>query len=263
MTTRQHNNIIPHFAANIEMWWTHLPVPERIQAAAEAGFTAIEIWEYQKHDLDALADALQKHQLELTQFTAWGWDRWFNDPANELAIIQQISEACKMAKKLNCKMGTIVGGDDQPGMNQAQMHDQITLMLEKLAPMVEDQDFTLILEPMNIRVDHAGHCLYGSKAGIDICRNVNSNHVKLNWDLYHMQITEGDLCGHLLEGIDQIGYIQLADHPGRHEPGTGEVNYSQVLSVARNLGYSGYFGLECVPRENENQAIERLKRLSF
>ena len=103
----------------------------------------------------------------------------------------------------------------------------------------------LILEPMNIRVDHKGHCLYGSPAAVRICREVNSPMVKINWDLYHMHISEGDLCGHLKEGFDQVGYLQLADHPGRHEPGTGEIYYPRVLREAYDLGYRDYVGLEC------------------
>lgn len=249
------------FAANIEMWWTDLPFIERIEQAAIAGFRAIEFWEYQDKDIDAIADEARKHNIEITQFTAWGWDNWMNDPKNTDLFIKQIREACDVGKKLNCKMGTVVGGNDQDGMTQDEMHEQIIRALKEVAPMAEEEDFTLILEPMNIRVDHAGHCLYGSEPGIKICKEVNSSHVKLNWDLYHMQISEGDLCGHLKEGMDQIGYIQLADHPGRHEPGTGEINYVNVLEVAVSLGYQGYFGLECSPFEDEIKAKDRLIKL--
>ena len=128
----------------------------------------------------------------------------------------------------------------------------------RAAPIAEEHDVMLILEPMNIRVDHKGHCLYGSPDAVRICREVNSTHVKINWDLYHMQISEGDLCGRLAEGFDQVGYLQLADHPGRHEPGTGEVHYNRVLRQALDLGYNGYVGLECVPLEGEVKAAQRV-----
>lgn len=249
------------FAVNIEMWWTHLPFIKRIEQAAKSGFKAIEFWEYQDKDIDAIALAARENKIEITQFTAWGWDNWMNDPKNIELFISQIKEAFTVGKKLNCKMGTVVAGDDQPGMTQDEMHKQIIRVLTEVAPLAEEENFTLILEPMNIRVDHAGHCLYGSEAAIKICQQVNSSHVKINWDLYHMQISEGDLCGHLNEGINQIGYIQLADHPGRHEPGTGEVNYVKVLEEAISLGYEGYFGLECTPYQDEEQAIDRLINL--
>ena len=83
--------------------------------------------------------------------------------------------------------------------------------------------------------------------------------VKINWDLYHMQITEGDLCRRLREGWDQVGYLQLADNPGRREPGTGEIQYSRVFKEAWNLGYRDYVGLECSPSVDEVTATERVK----
>jgi len=87
---------------------------------------------------------------------------------------------------------------------------------------------------------------------------VDSPMVKINWDLYHMQISEGDLCGRMKEGFDQIGYLQLADHPGRNEPGTGEIHYNRVLQEAQALGYKGYVGLECRQKEGELKAAQRV-----
>ena len=89
---------------------------------------------------------------------------------------------------------------------------------------------------------------------------VGSPYVKINWDLYHMHITEGDLCGHMKEGFDagQIGYLQLADHPGRNEPGTGEIHYNRVLKEAWDLGYRDYVGLECRPQTDEVTAAKRV-----
>jgi hydroxypyruvate isomerase len=122
------------------------------------------------------------------------------------------------------------------------------------APIAEREGIMLILEPMNIRVDHKGHCLYGSEAAVRICRAVGSKMVKINWDLYHCHISEGDLCGHLREGFDQLGYAQLADHPGRTEPGTGEIHYPRVLKELAALGYTGYVGVECNPSKPEREA---------
>ena len=155
---------------------------------------------------------------------------------------------------------TVVGGNDVIGMTQEAMHANIIKGLKLAAPIAEDNDVMLILEPMNIRVDHKGHCLYGSAPAIRICEEVGSSHVKINWDLYHMQITEGDLCGHMREGFQskQLGYLQLADHPGRNEPGTGEVHYNRVLKEAKKLGYDYYVGLECRPKGDELAAAKRV-----
>jgi hydroxypyruvate isomerase len=150
----------------------------------------------------------------------------------------------------------VVGGDDQPGMTQEQMHENIIKGLKLAAPVAEDNEVTLILEPMNIRVDHKGHCLYGSAPAVRICREVKSKFVKINWDLYHCQISEGDLSGRLREGFDQCGYLQIADHPGRNEPGTGEIHYNRVLKEAYDLGYRGYVGLELRPKTTELAAAK-------
>jgi hydroxypyruvate isomerase len=157
---------------------------------------------------------------------------------------------------------TVVAGDDIPGMSQPQMHENVIQALKRAAPHCEDQGITMILEPMNIRIDHKGHCLYGSRDAMRICSEVNSKAVKINWDLYHMQISEGDLCGHLKEGFaaGHIAYLQLADNPGRNEPGTGEIHYNRVLKQAYDLGYRGYVGLECVPKRDELSAAKAVAR---
>lgn len=252
----------PHtkFAVNIEMWWTKLPFLDRIRQTAALGFPAVEFWPWNNKDLDATLRLTQELNVEIAQFTAWGFKPGLNNPKNHKAFVKAVQEGCAVARKLKCRKMTVVAGDDQPGMTQEQMHENVITGLKLAAPIAEEADVMMILEPMNIRVDHKGHCLYGSAPAIRICDEVKSSHVKINWDLYHMQITEGDLCGHLAEGMKakQIGYLQLADHPGRHEPGTGEVHYNRVLRQAYELGYRDYVGLECRPKEGELAAAKRV-----
>lgn len=250
----------PHtkFAVNIEMWWRKLPLLDRIRKTAELGFPAVEFWPWQGKPLDEMAELCGSLDVDIAQFTAWGFRPGLNDPANHEKFIEQIKAGCDVAKKLNCKKMTVVGGDDQKGMTQEEMHDNIIAGLKLAAPIAEENEVMLILEPMNIRVDHKGHCLYGSTDAVRICREVDSPMVKINWDLYHMQITEGDLCRRLREGFDQVGYLQLADNPGRNEPGTGEVYYNRVLQEAQELGYHDYVGLECRPKGDELTAAKRV-----
>ncbi|MBX7165254.1 MAG: TIM barrel protein [Pirellulales bacterium] len=248
----------PHtrFAVNVEMWFKKLPFAERLKEAAALGFPAVEFWPWRGKDIDQIAGLAKELNLEIAQFTAWGFVPGMNDPKNHAKFVDEIKASCEVAKKLNCKKMTVVGGNDRKGISQEEMHQEIIKALKLVAPIAEEQDVMLILEPMNIRVDHKGHCLYGSAAPVRICREVGSTHVKINWDLYHMQISEGDLCGHLKEGWDQIGYLQLADHPGRHEPGTGEVHYNRVLKQAYELGYRDCVGLELNPATTELAAAQ-------
>jgi len=253
----------PHtkFAVNVEMWWTKLPFLERIRQTAALGFPAIEFWSLTGpgKNVAEIAALTQELGLAVAQFTAWGFKPGLNELKNHQAFDKAIETAIEAARLLKCPMATVVAGDDVPGMTQAEMHANVITALKRVAPKVEAANLMLILEPMNLRVDHKGHCLAGSAPAIRICQEVGSSHVKINWDLYHMQISEGDLCGHLREGFQSgtIGYLQLADHPGRHEPGTGEICYNRVLKEAYDLGYRYYVGLECVPTE-EHQAAKRV-----
>lgn len=247
------------FAVNIEMWWRkEKDYLKRLEAAAALGFSAVELWPWENKDQNAFGDACERLGLAVAQFTAWGFRPGLNDPKNHDQFVEKIDKSCEVAKKWKCSQMCVVGGDDIPGVAQERMHENIIAGLKKAVPVAERHGVTLILEPMNVRVDHKGHCLYGSAPAIRIVKAVGSKFVKLNWDLYHMHITEGDLCGHLREGFaaDAIGYVQLADHPGRHEPGTGEIHYPRVLKELKALKYAGYVGLECVPKGTEEAAAQ-------
>jgi hydroxypyruvate isomerase len=184
-----------------------------------------------------------------------------NNPANEEKCIAQIEEACGIAHQWSCPKMCVVAGNNQKGMTKDEMHAQVIKVLKRVAPIVEREKVMLILEPMNGRVDHPGHCLYGSEDAVKICRAVDSPMVKINWDLYHAHISEGDLCGHLKDGIDQLGYVQIADHPGRNEPGTGEIYYPRVMRELKTLGYTGYVGLELRPKTTELAAAMAVNKM--
>jgi hydroxypyruvate isomerase len=251
------------FAANLEMWWTReRNFLKRIEAAAALGFPAIEFWPWQNKDVRAIAETCERLHLEVAQFSAWGFRPGLNDPKNHNHFVEVIDRSCEVARQLKCKLMCVVGGDDVQGLSQQQMHDNIIAGLKRAAPIAERNGVTLILEPMNIRVDHKGHCLYGSAPALRIIKAVGSKYVKILWDCYHMHITEGDLCGHLREGFaaEAVGYIQIADHPGRNEPGTGEIHYPRVLKELHALGYRGCVGLECRPLKDEVTAAWAVHR---
>jgi len=241
------------------MWFGSHPFVERLHRAADLGFQHFEFWPWRNKDLAALEKAMQETGMQATQFTGWGFVPGMNHPENHGAVLKEIEASCQTANRLGIPMMTVVGGNDQPGMIQDQMHTNIIEALKRAVPIAEKYQVMLILEPMNIRVDHKGHCLYGSPDGVRICRAVDSPWVKLNWDLYHMQISEGDLCGRLREGFDQVGYIQLADHPGRREPGTGEIAYGRVMKELWDLGYRKPVGVECYPSQDEAKSAARLR----
>lgn len=259
-TSRLGRTAHTRMAVNLEMWWSRRPFLERIDQAAALGFQAIEFWPWEGKDIKAIANACQKHKIEVAQFTGWGFSPGLNEPKNHPEFVKKIQQGCDVADQLNCRMMCVVAGNDVRGLTQAQMHQNVIDGLRRVVPIIEKRNITLILEPMNIRVDHKGHCLYGSEPTLRIIKGVGSRHVKMLADLYHLQITEGDLCGHIRDNFDSVAYYQLADHPGRNEPGTGEIHYPRVLKQLHDLGYRGFMGLECRPRGSELDAARACNR---
>jgi len=236
------------FAVNLEMWFGG-PFEQRINEAAKLGFPSVEFWPYQRKNIDAMAKILKENNMTAAQFTAWGFGTELNNPkAGAGKFVRAIEESCQVATQLpGCDLFTVVLGNNIKGLTKAQMHAAAIEKIKQAVPILERHKKTIIIEPMN-PYNHPGHCLYGSADGIAICKAVGSEYVKLNWDLFHMQRYEGNLIDNMRKGKDYIGYLQLADSPDRHEPGTGEVNYTEVFKAIKQIGYTRPVGLECTPQ---------------
>ena len=254
---QQSRKLLEGLACNMESWWTDLDFMQRFERAAEAGFSSIEFWEHNKNNrnMNAVATLAKKLDLNIVQFTGWGGPS-LADTNHHHDFIETMKHVTEIAHQLNAPMFTVVGHQTLKTISQADSLANLSLALETAAPILEDAKKMLILEPFN-PVDHQGHFLNGSVDALRICREIDSPFIKINWDLYHMQLTEGNIVDNLYAGIDQIGYIQVADIPGRHQPGSGELNYNFIFNAIDAIGYKGPIGLECWPENNdENQAIE-------
>ncbi|MCF7974956.1 MAG: TIM barrel protein [Phycisphaerae bacterium] len=235
------------FAVNLEMWFRG-SFEQRIEEAAKLGFPSVEFWPYQSKNIDSMAKVLKDHNMTASQFTAWGFGTELNHPkAGADKFVKTIEESCQVADRLpGCDLFCVVVGNNISGLTKDEMHGAAIEKLKKVVPILEKYKKTIILEPMN-PYNHPGHCLYGSADSIKICKAVGSQYVKLNWDFFHMQRYEGNLIDNMRKGKEYIGYLQLADSPDRHEPGTGEVNYTEVFKAIKEIGYTRPVGLECNP----------------
>jgi len=130
--------------------------------------------------------------------------------------------------------------------------------LREAEAIARKADITLMIEAVNVLVDHPGQSVTTSQQAADIVMAVDSPHVRLLFDPYHLQISEGNLSGNIEKYKDLIVYYQLADHPGRHEPGTGEINHVHLLQTIKNTGYTGPIGLECKPKTTSEEALRRM-----
>jgi hydroxypyruvate isomerase len=146
-----------------------------------------------------------------------------------------------------------------PDLPEATKRQSVLEGLKALSPLAEKAGVTLYMEPLNTLVDHRGYWLNRSSAGLELVREVNSPNIRLLYDIYHMQVMEGNLIRTLTDNLDAIGHIHVADVPGRHEPGTGEINFSRVFSALREAGYTGFVGMEFDPTiPSEKAAAEAL-----
>jgi hydroxypyruvate isomerase len=251
-----------YLACNMESWWTELPFLERFKKASEVGFKAVEFWSHSdpSRDMVEVSDLCKSLNLDVIQFTGW------QGPSlalieNHEEFVEAIEKAIDIAHLLNAPMFTVVGHQSINGINHQTSLKNMVQALNSVIPVLETSGKKIILEPFN-PVDHEGHFLNGSVDALAICRSIASPNIKINWDLYHMQLSEGNLIENLELGMDQVGYIQVADVPGRNQPGTGEINYKFVFDELKRLQYKGYIGLECWPKNKENiKAVTDLLRV--
>lgn len=256
------SDVKTRFSANMAMWYGGKKVPmlEKIEKAHADGFDAIEFWAYGNEDIDAIAAKCEELGMKVTNFTAWGASITAGDNIDEFEV--GIKEALAVAKKLNAKKMTVVAHKWSEGVSREDQIKNYTAALKRVAPLCEEAGVMIIIEPFN-PVDHGKNLLNGSQLAVEICREVDSPMIKINWDFYHMQLSEGALITYLKRGFDQVGYLQLGDTPGRNQPGTGELNYKAILKAAHDLGYRGYVGVECRPKGTEQEAIQQLLQNSY
>ena len=237
-------------AANLSLMFTDLPFLERFDAAAAAGFRGVEFMFPYDHPAEEIAGCAEKAGVEIVLFNLPAGD-WKAGDRGLGALPDRISEfrhgarkALAYARTLRCKrlhlMAGIAAADEA--------HRRVFLdNLGHAADLARDDSIDILIEPINTRVDIPGYFLSASDEAAAIIRDIQQPNVKLQYDIYHMQIMEGDLARHIEQLLPIIGHMQLADNPGRAEPGTGEINYSWLLNRIDQLGYGGWIGCEYRP----------------
>lgn len=218
-------------------------------AVARANISAIEFWGWWDKDLVALTDAQQLHQLTIsaccTKFIS------LVDPASRAAYLEGLRESIDAAQQLDTKTLISQVGDFRPGISRSDQHDCLVTGLRQAAPLLEAAGISLVIEPLNELIDHAGYYLVRSDEAFDIIAAVNSPNVKVVFDIYHQQISEGRLTDNIVANIDKIGHFHAAGNPGRHELQRGEINYAQIFDAIRATDYDGYVGLEYWPADDD------------
>ncbi|GHV03114.1 hydroxypyruvate isomerase [Clostridia bacterium] len=224
-----------------------------IKRAAALGCRAAEFWGWPGKDIDGAAAAAKENGVEIAAFCTGNSD--LTDPVKRSEYLAGLRETVSVARKLDCKIIMTQVGPELPGVSRAAQADSIVKGLKQCAPVLEGEGLTLAVEPLNTAYDHKGYYLSSSDECAEIITAVGSGNVKMLFDIYHQQITEGDVTNRLLKYLNLIGHIHCAGHPGRHEPENGELNYGYILAAVQKAGYKGFAGFEFFPAGDADAAI--------
>lgn len=249
---------------NIELLFTEAgsDYADRISAAAAAGFDAVEMWGTSAHDIRSLRDRLQETGVSLTSVLAEPRTN-FTLPGTDLgAFFDGLDQGVANARELNCPRIVLGSGVGFPGAKRQPQLDRLVEVFAQAVERTEGSGVKLILEPVNTRVDHPGALLDRTADAVYIARGVGSDRFGLLYDMYH-SITEGeDPATELSNAGDVIDYVQIADSPGRGEPGSGGIDWPGRLAVLRKSGYTGPLGLEYFPTTESTASVAYIKSVA-
>jgi len=255
---------VPKFAANLSMLFTEAPLLERFERAARAGFTAVEIQFPYDIPAEQLQQALFRNKLMLVlhNLPAGDWAAGERGIACHPDRVDEFRQgldtalayaAALGAPQLNCLAGI------RPANVPADTARHVFIdNLRYAALRLQAHGLKLLIEPINTH-DIPGFFLNGTRQALDLIAEVGADNLFLQYDVYHMQRMEGELAGTLAAHIDKIAHVQIADNPGRHEPGTGEINFDFLFAHLDRIGYQGWVGCEYKPAAATEAGLAWLK----
>jgi hydroxypyruvate isomerase len=240
------------------MLFTERDFLDRPAAVAEAGFEAVEFWGSGNKDIDALDAACRDAGVAVACFGSLG-GHTLVEPQDADALRARMAADAELASRLGTKTLIATTGNERDGVPAEEQVDCIVANLKAVAPVAEDAGIRIALEPLNTLVDHAGYFLDSTAEAVAIVERVGSPAIGILYDVYHMQIMEGNLIETIRLAADSIHHVHVADVPGRHEPGSGEINYANVFKVLDKVGYDGWTGMEFRPSDDSAAALARMR----
>ena len=251
---------MPKFAANLGFLFTELPFTDRIAAAAAGGFRGVEFPYPYPFDKAALADQLRAHRLEQVLINSPRGNREGDrglacDPDRRGEFQDSIGLALEYAQALAAPRVHVVAGLVPPGRDRDSVLDVYLDNIRHAGRVLGAHGITALIEAINTKLDAPGYFLNRPSEAARLVREMADAHVRLDFDFYHAQIMEGNLAALFAESLDVIGHVQIADVPGRHEPGTGEINYPFIFEMIESSGYTGWVACEYTPKTDTAESL--------
>lgn len=257
-------NYAPHFG----MFENHAgsDLVKQLQFMSQNGFRALEDNEMRNRPVDEqkrIAKEMSRLNMSMGVFVAHtiGWSEpnlTTDDPAAHKKFLDEIKQSVEVASRVNAKWMTVVPGRLHPRLEMPYQTANVIQVLKKAAAILEPHGLVMVLEPLNPLRDHPGQFLTKTSQAYEICKAVDSPSCKILYDVYHQQITEGNLIPNIDYAWDEIAYFQVGDNPGRNEPTTGEINFKNVFKFIHEKGYKGIIGMEhgnSMPGKKGEQAV--------
>lgn len=250
-------------SANVEILFTEAgDIPARIRAAAAAGFDAVELWTTLDRDVQAIRNAADDSGVEITSMTA--------EPRTNLTFpwstfeeyFDGLAKGVENARILGCPRIVLSSGTGFGGSKRAGQLDRLADIFTDAVDRTAGSDVKLILEPVNTRVDHPGTLVDRTGEAVHIARAVNSPRFGILYDFYHSVVEGEDPAAELAAAGNLVDYVQIADAPGRGEPGTGSIDWPAAFTVLRNSGYDGPIGLEYFPTVETALSVDYIRSIA-
>jgi hydroxypyruvate isomerase len=237
------------FCVNVSILFTEVPLLDRFARARDAGFDAVELWWPRGEDPAAVRAAIQDADLDVVVLNFDAGDMpagdrgLISDPDRGEEFRANVPVALELAAAVGCTRLNALAGHELPGMDRTVQLDLARENVRFAADAARDQGAEILIEAVNT-YENGPYLLPRTRAASDFARSVGRDNVRLQYDAYHMQRMEGDLTATIERHIGEIAHVQIADSPGRGQPGTGEINFEYVLGRLAELGYEGHVGLE-------------------
>ena len=241
------------------MFAEHADIPARIRAARAAGLDLVEFHLWLDRDIDAIERALRETHITLASLVVN--PRCGNaDASKQEFFLQSMQGSIAMAARLQARAIVAAGGPAVPGATDAAQHEAMVASLKRIGPVAEKAGVQIWLEPLNTRVDHPGMYMTSARQGLDIIEEVHCPAVRLLYDVYHSTIM-GESHWEVLKRAPLIGYIQVADTNGRHEPGSGTIDWADFMTALKASGYQGDIGMEYRPSADTLSSLAQTHRI--
>ncbi|MBU3720004.1 MAG: hydroxypyruvate isomerase [Burkholderiaceae bacterium] len=243
---------MPRFAANLTMLFNEVPFLDRFEKAAKSGFKAVEFLFPYAYPAEELKARLTNNGLTLVlhNLPAGDWDAGDRGIACDPARVHEFRAGVPKAIEYACALGVpqlnCLAGKAPAGVSDQELHETLVANLRFAAAELKKAGLRLLTEPINT-FDIPGFFLHGTEQALRLHDQVGADNLFLQHDIYHMQRMEGELAATIKKHFSRIAHIQVADNPGRNEPGTGEINYAFLFNLLDSLGYQGWIGCEYKP----------------